>query len=318
MLIMNQKEKFFQEMDSCNKTIRHMMEDTVNNPSLETIDELHGKASILSMENAKLHNRLLLLFSAIGTVITFLFLLYDEAELHGLIFLCIVLIIILYIIQNEANFLDCHRKYLEYRVLAESLRVQYFLSYAGIDKKVTAILPWFTRESIPWVEEILQSIEVIPSKSRQSIMDCWIKDQKGYHQNALAKDQNDKKNEKRITQLVFIITISTFLVTLGFEVYVYLHSPLSINPNIIRAILKVVVGTMSALALFASSYYGKKSLYYDINNHKRMISLYDKAETDILEQCEDEELLIELAREFLIENSTWYAFQSKNEANIVL
>ena len=47
--------------------------------------------------------------------------------------------------------------------------------------------------------------------------------------------------------------------------------------------------------------------------------LYEKAERDIVqnEGVEDDELILRLAREFLIENSTWYAYQSKNKAELV-
>ena len=72
----------------------------------------------------------------------------------------------------------------------------------------------------------------------------------------------------------------------------------------VRMILKIVLGTMSAVSLFTGSYYGKMSLSNTIDNHKRMISLYEKAENDVLQSYESEELLIFLAREFLIENST--------------
>ena len=46
------------------------------------------------------------------------------------------------------------------------------------------------------------------------------------------------------------------------------------------------------------------SLSNTIEDHKRMIALYTKAEENILENGESEELIPTLAREFLIENST--------------
>ncbi|MBQ8018210.1 MAG: hypothetical protein IJ258_08935 [Methanobrevibacter sp.] len=89
-----------------------------------------------------------------------------------------------------------------------------------------------------------------------------------------------------------------------FEIFIYSTSSQSIDANVIRTILKIVVGTMSAITLFTSSYYGKMSLSNTIEDHKRMIALYTKAEENILENGESEELIPTLAREFLIENST--------------
>jgi hypothetical protein len=74
---------------------------------------------------------------------------------------------------------------------------------------------------------------------------------------------------------------------------------------------------MSAITLFTGSYYGKMSLSNTIDDHRRMSSLYQKAEKDIMKNGESEELLISLAREYLIENSTWYSYQTKNKPDLV-
>lgn len=103
---------------------------------------------------------------------------------------------------------------------------------------------------------------------------------------------------------MIVITIIAYIVTLLFEIFIYSTSSQSIDANVIRTILKIVVGTMSAITLFTSSYYGKMSLSNTIEDHKRMIALYTKAEENILENGESEELIPTLAREFLIENST--------------
>lgn len=102
-----------------------------------------------------------------------------------------------------------------------------------------------------------------------------------------------------------------------FEIYIYTNSAGNIDVNAVRAILKIVVGTMSAITLFTGSYYGKMSLTNTIQDHKRMIALYNQAEMDIRENGEDKELLLSLAHEFLIENSTWYAYQSRNKPDLV-
>ena len=49
-----------------------------------------------------------------------------------------------------------------------------------------------------------------------------------------------------------------------------------------------------------------------------MIALYESAEEEIAKNGENEQLLLYLAREFLNENSTWYAYQSKNKPDITI
>ena len=88
--------------------------------------------------------------------------------------------------------------------------------------------------------------------------------------------------------------------------------------DMIRSIMKIVIGTMSAATLFTGSYYGKMSLSNIIEDHRRMTMLYEKVENEIFQNGETEELIITLAKEFLIENSTWYSYQSKNTPNLTI
>ncbi|WP_295599260.1 hypothetical protein [uncultured Methanobrevibacter sp.] len=313
---MNKKEVFFRDKEECNEEFTHITGD-ITDPALKAIDELYGAADVLSIKNALKHQRILLALSIIGTLITMGFLLYDEAELHGLILACTVMILFLFYIRRKAHTLDCHRKYIEYRVLAETLRVQFFLSVAGVQKQVVDILPWFIRQGLPWIEDVLKSLPKMSSHERNPIINFWILDQRAYHNGALAKAENKKNRDNRTTRVVIVITIIAYLITLFFELFISTQNPGNVDVNAVRAILKIIVGTMSAVTLFTSSYYGKLSLTYTINDHKRMIALYDNAEREIARKGETEEILVDLAREFLIENSTWYSYQTKNKPDLV-
>lgn len=313
---MNKKEVFFKDRDECSEEFTHIT-GNITDPTLKVIDELYGAADVLSIKNAQKHQRILLALSVIGTLITMAFLLYDEAELHGLILACTVMILFLFYIRKKADNLDCHRKYIEYRVLAETLRVQFFLSVAGVQKQVKDILPWFIRQGLPWIEDILKALPEMREHKRNPIINFWILDQRTYHNGALEKAQNKKNRDNRTTRIVIAITIIAYIVTLIFELFIYAQNPGNVDVNAVRAILKIVVGTMSAVTLFTNSYYGKLSLTYTIKDHKRMIALYDNAEREISKKGETEEILVDLAREFLIENSTWYSYQTKNKPDLV-
>ncbi|WP_406534769.1 hypothetical protein [Methanobrevibacter sp.] len=314
---MNRKEIFYQDKATCKIPFTHI-ENDITDSSLSLIDELYGAADVLSIQNAKKHRRILLALAITGTLITMAFLLYDEAELYGLIFACIIMILFLFFIYRWANRLDCHRKYLEYRVLAETLRLQFFISTAGLKVNVANILPWFIKKAIPWIEEILLSLPVEQVNEKKPIIDSWIRNQRTYHEEALKKAEDKKHRDDRITKIVLLITIISYIVAVLFEIHMLGNPSIEMPPNVIRAILKIVLGTMSAATLFTSSYYGKMSLKIEIDDHKRMIELYDLAENDILENGETEEQLMDLAREFLIENSTWYAYQKMNSPDVVM
>ncbi len=314
---MNRKDIFYQDKQNCHIAFSHIASN-ITNPALLEIDELYGAADVLSIQNAKKHRKILLELAIVGTLLTITFLLYSAAALYGVILACVIFIIFLFIIHKVANRIDCHRKYLEYRILAETLRVQFFLSVSGISKCIVDILPWFIKMGVPWIEEVLTELPKVDISDKKSILNCWIINQKEYHENALARAEIKKRRDDRITMIVIAVTIFVYVFAVFFEYFVYNSSSIDFDTNIVRMILKIVLGTMSAVSLFTGSYYGKMSLSNSIDDHRRMIALYMKAEEEILENGENEELLIFLAREFLIENSTWYAYQNKNKPDFII
>lgn len=311
---MNEKETFFRDREECRVPPTHIM-DGAEDPLLQETDGLFGAADVLSVKNAEKHRRILLALSAAGTLLTLAFLLYDEAEWHGLILACGVMILCLVLIRRVSLRLDCHRKYLQYRVLAESLRVQFFLFLAGIKTRAADILPWTIRKGVPWIEEVLRELPARESGEKKSVLDCWIRDQKRYHERALEKTLSQDKKDGRIAKAVLAVTIAAYSAALIFELTALRRGE---SADTVRAALKIVLGTMSAVTLFTGSYYGKMSLSNVIDDHKRMISLYETAEESILRDGESEELLLFLARECLNENCTWYAYQSKNKPDMVI
>ena len=287
---MTSKKTFLNEKQACKIPLTHITQD-LNIPELSTVDEYYGAADILSIENAQKHQKILFYLSFAGTLLTLFFLLYDEAELYGLIFACIVMIAVIFLINKFADKLDCHRKYIEYRVLAENLRVHYFLSIAGVKRPVTDIMPWYIKSSVPWIEEILESLPEVKLAEKMSILKYWIYDQKAYHESALEKSKTRKRRDDRTTKIVIIITVIAYLFAMFFELFI-LNTPQDFDVNAVRAILKIVLGTMSAITLFTGSFYGKMSLENVINDHERMITLYGAAEKEIQKNGETEELLI--------------------------
>ena len=314
---MNEIEIFYQDKDECRIPFSHISE-AVTDPSLKALDEYYGAADVLSVYNARKHGRILLGLSAAGTLLTLAFLLYDEAELHGLILACGAMIVCLFAMRRLAGRLDCHRKYLQYRVLAECLRCQFYLSAAALKTRVSDLLPWFIRRGIPWISEFLNTVPDKASVKKQSVLDLWIRDQKKYHESALKKAELKNRKDGLVTKTVLIITITAYVAVLLYELFLYHHIADAGNADLIRALLKILLGTMSAATLFTGSYYGKMSLPNEIEDHKRMIALYEAAEEDILQNGENDAALLSLAREFLNENSTWYAYQSNNTADITL
>ena len=85
----------------------------------------------------------------------------------------------------------------------------------------------------------------------------------------------------------------------------------------VRGLLKILLGGISAVTLFLSSYYGKLSLDRKVSDHRKMSALYGLAQSQYENSnIPKEDLLWELAREEIIENGNWYSYCRDNAPGI--
>lgn len=285
---------------------------------------VYTAADLLSVKNAEKHRRTIASLSIAATLLTLAFLLYDEAFLYWMILLCLFLLGSLLFISKISKRLGSHRRYLDYRILAESLRVQGYLHKAGLKTEVAEILPWSVRQDLPWIRRALAVLAIGRTPDQPtSIRSIWIQDQKTYHEKALKRTKVKARHNDRIVLVALICMVLTYLITAIFEAVwggLFSGKP-GIPPEQLelwRSILKILMGTLSAATLFAGNYYGSLSLEETAADHRRMIELYAQADEKILTQGEAPNLLIELAKEELGENSRWFAYQSMNKPGVAL
>ena len=316
------KEIFDEDMRNFDLPVDSIMEnmDIITDPTLLSINEFFGKVDALSVKNSKRYRKIIALLSIVGAILAASFLFYDEAELHGLIIVCTICLVVFYLVIRQADRLDCHRKYVEYRVLAESLRVQFFLSFAGISEPVAQMLPYFIQNNLPWVKDELLALDLKQNYDKQHIMEYWINNQREYHYNFVKNNQPRYERDQKIQKYALILTVIVYILTLVIEFFIYANYLNNFDINHIRALLKIAIGIPAVIALFAVNYYEKLSLADDIHDSERMIMLYDivKEEIDRNNGEESEEIIKYLAKEFLIENSAWYNYHSRNKPDWVM
>ncbi len=287
-------------------------------PVLLRTAKLYAAADVLSLSAAKTYRRVLAWLALLGTALTVAFLLYDEAELYGLILAVGAMLALSFGLHRYAVRSDCHRRYLEYRVLAESLRVQSFLRYAGSPTEVFSLLPLTQRTETGWVLCALSALAAgAPPKETHPVR-IWIEEQQVYHERAYRKTARQQKRSDRVVRIASILSVLLYLSALLFELFSgVLGFPVLLrtgDPNLYRAILKLALGSLSAATLFIANYYGKQSLSRKVSDHARMAAFYGSVLDRIHEN--DPDLLAVLAREELIENGHWYAYQSDNTPDV--
>ena len=298
-------------------------ENPENDPVLSHI-ELVGRASgKLSLRSAKRYRRVLAFLAAAGALLTFAFLMYDEAEATWMILICGVMLAFAWGCQRYASRSDCHRRYIEYRVLAECMRVQTYLRYAGSRINAAELLSWTQQEETSWVQAALYALTIgNPPESEHAIRACWVDEQRDYHKDAAGRSARDLHVSERTVYAALLLSIALYLGAVIFEL---LCGGLVLKPSIqvsdvelYRTVLKIVLGTISVVTLFVANYYGKLSLSRTLSDHRKMERFYSKMSSLIETFGQTEELLTTLAREELIENGNWCSYLRDNSPDFSL
>ena len=296
-------------------------EGSGRDPLLKRMEELYQSAETLSMKAAGTYRRVLAALAVSGTVLTLAFLLYDEAELCGMILLCGAMLVCAAACLRHAVRSDCHARYVDCRALAESLRVQAFLRYAGSAKPVADLFSWTQLSENGWIAAAMNAVTIGDGPSEaHDISACWAEDQRIYHEKASRKKALMLERNDRLVKAAGILSIVLYLAVLLFELTLgglsLVPGAAAVDLDFYRAGFKIALGSLSAATLFASGYYGKLSLSRQVSDHEKMERFYKKIGEQLALWGQSEELLTRLAREELMENGNWCSYQRDNAPDL--
>lgn len=292
-------------------------------PLLDRLEGAYRAADALSLRSAKNYRQVLALLAAASTAVTAGFLLYDEAELSWMLLVCGAMLLFAWLCRRWGRRSDCHRGYIEYRVLAESLRTQAFLRYAGSPQEAAELLPRTQREECPWVLAALCALAVgPPPRKRRDIRACWAEGQRDYHAQAEKRTGFALQRSDGVVRLALGLSIALYVLALVFELlFGGLFRPPAAAPQLIglwRTLLKLALGLLSAATLFIANYYGKQSLSRAASDHGKMKRFYAEVAGQLERFGQTEELLRTLAAEELVENGNWCSYQRDNSPEFSL
>ena len=298
-------------------------EQAADDPKLGRMESVSLTAGNLSFKYAKRYRLVLALLAAASMILTFAFLMYDEVQAIRMILVCGIMLMAAWLCQRYASGSDCHRRYIEYRALAECLRVQVYLRYAGTGIEAARLLSWTQQEETAWIMTALCALTAgSPAGEAHDIRECWAEDQRRYHEHAGERSLTDIRISENIVHAALIISIVLYLSAVLFELVCGGLLPAPVfhvtNVELYRTGLKIFLGTISAVTLFIANYYGQLSLSRTFSDHRKMERFYGKMSEQLVKRGQTEELLTVLAREELVENGNWCSYQRDNKPDMSL
>ena len=292
-------------------------------PELRDMQTVYCAADSLSLRFAKQYRRILAGLAATGTLLTMAFLLYDEKDMIPMILLCGAMLVCAFLLSGRAARSDCHRRYIEYRALAEAMRVQMYLRYAGSGIEAQRLMTWTQQMETAWILCAVCAVNAQkPPEKARDIRECWVRDQEAYHSRAGRRTGRKNEGNNRFVRIILLCSAAAYAVTLAFELLcggLIFRPVIGVeDPGAFRVVMKIVLGTLSAGTLFLSGYYGKMSLERETTDHGKMEAFFRTMSERIAAQGQTESLLETLAREELAENGSWCSYRRDSKPELDL
>lgn len=286
-------------------------------PVMQKLEAVMQAADSLSLQFAQHYRRAMGVLAVLGTAVALTFLLYDEANLFWMILICGAALLAAMITLNRAKRSASHRRYIEYRMLAEALRVQMFLRYAGSRVETQRVMTWTEQRETPWILCAMCALNAgKPPEKIRNIRECWVEKQRMYHEQAGRRTAGKSERNDRLLRLAGICAVILYFGCILFELLcggLTPHPAIPLrDPEIWRTVLKILLGTVSVGTLFLASYYGKMSLERKKTDHVKMEALFRTMDRQMEQFGQTEELMELLAREELTENGNWSSYQRDN------
>lgn len=300
----------------CKRKIRVSRRSLINTPQksdeVKTLEQCNAMAAALSRHFQKKYFRSLAAMSFFCVLLVMSYLFYDSGEFLFMLPVYAGVLVLYFVLYRWIMHGKYHEKYIRYRMLAESLRVQTFISALDLRENVADYYTWSVKRETLWIHyaiDVLRSGIADVNPDETAVQKYWIEDQLNYHRKAFTGNHHKDIMAERISAAMLISTVVLFVIVFVLE-YTCIDFMLSYWLGILwRDWLKILWGTLSAVALFVSGYYGNLSLNRKQSDNQKMITLFDTAYKRIADpSIENKPIYLELAREEIIENGSWASY----------
>jgi hypothetical protein len=213
-----------------------------------------------------------------------------------------------------ARYREYQNKHIEYRALAEGLRVQFFWQLAGINEDVSEHYLRKQRSELEWIRNAIRSSNL--RCEEPPVVDCkqglslthqyWLRSQSQFYQKAVGRDERKLGHLERIMKVMISLGITLSLGVVIIDAFGKLEMD-----DLEHKTMRIMMQILPALGAAFGGYAMKMALAEQVKRYERMGELYLQAEKCLAGLIEDNDidcarqLIRELGDEALIENADW-------------
>lgn len=249
-----------------------------------------------------------------------------------------------YLIYKMTAKKEYDRKFSDYRVLAEGLRVQFFWKLAGMRENVTDHYHRKYKAEMNWIFYAIRNVSIKANmevlkhpasgikEKLETVKAHWIENQNKYFKDKAGIRKKWAEDAEKFTTRFFIIAM---ILVLGiFSVKGFLLIQQGSFANImnmedikdwqIYSILLVLIDTFIAIGAARAVYVEKKGFNEEAKQFQRMKDLFQKGNNVMIECLKKddlkraERLVIELGKEALTENGDWLILRRSKPMEVPL
>jgi len=212
---------------------------------------------------------------------------------------------------------DFQSKHLDYRALAEGMRVQIYWRLAGIESRAIDYYMRRQRSVLDWIREAMRAwnpdripdeAERIPLHERlRLVSSCWVDSQLEYFRRTLKKDEHELERKERYIDIFFaaglLVAVVQMIVGWG-------HAMI------------LAMGLLPAVAAMLHGYTEKRALAELTKQYERMGMIFVNAAAylrrllDRDRHVEAQELIHEIGVEALTENGDWVLLHRERPVDV--
>ncbi|MEM3260146.1 MAG: hypothetical protein QW533_07165 [Thermoplasmata archaeon] len=280
---------------------RHSLasDDVVNKERF--VSHIYAEADVMAINLKKKWHRLLITIIAIAGTLFAIFLGYTYLNIFAFLVAYLAAYLTFYLLFSVFNVTHrFHQSYVEFRVLAEGLRVEFFLRLAGKQEDIADLYLRKHKQYLQWIREVLRSSNVFDPQEKpylEAIKDYWINGQLNYFSHSSAENMNKVNILRKISNILFIIGLCSAFAAILMNIF---------NLKVFISLTVLLLISFPSLAALVEIYIDRSIIEDSAEEYFRMKEIFKRA-NDLWEKSNEDKvsIIVELAKEALRENADW-------------